>query len=296
MIPLAHIQQWTGSAPWADLRQVEQDLIISRVLCDLFASESLHGRIAFRGGTAIHKLLLDTPLRYSEDIDLVQTRAEPIGEIIDGVRAALPWLGRCSRTQARHSMQLVFRFSPETGSGEPLKIKIEINTREHQSLYGLREYPFSLNSDWHQASVAIASFDPSEVFGTKLRAFLQRNKNRDLFDLHEGLRLPALDRGRLLECFQHCMELEGRTISRANAEERMLQKLTQSLTEDVVPLLPPGVVFDDATAVVAFGRVWNELVTHLPGEAWKSSQAVVETIRATTIPGLFDGFDWQRPA
>ena len=65
---------------WPDLRQVEQDLIISRALCDLFASERLRGRIAFRGGTAIHKLLFSQPLRYSEDIDLVQTRAELIGE------------------------------------------------------------------------------------------------------------------------------------------------------------------------------------------------------------------------
>jgi predicted nucleotidyltransferase component of viral defense system len=71
MIPLAFIQQWTASAPWADLRHVEQDLIISRALCDLFTSPSLRNRIAFRGGTAIHKLLFQRPLRYSEDIDLV---------------------------------------------------------------------------------------------------------------------------------------------------------------------------------------------------------------------------------
>ena len=49
MIPLAFIQQWTASAPWADLRQVEQDLIICRALCDLFTSPALRDRIAFRG-------------------------------------------------------------------------------------------------------------------------------------------------------------------------------------------------------------------------------------------------------
>ena len=55
------------------MRQVEQDLIICRALCDLFNASDLKGRIAFRGGTAIHKLLFEQPLRYSEDIDLVQT-------------------------------------------------------------------------------------------------------------------------------------------------------------------------------------------------------------------------------
>ena len=70
MIPLAHIQEWSAVAPWPDSRQIEQDLIISRALCDLFNAPALAGAVAFRGGTAIHKLLFDRPLRYSEDIDL----------------------------------------------------------------------------------------------------------------------------------------------------------------------------------------------------------------------------------
>jgi len=71
MIPTAFLQGWSVKAPWPDLRQVEQDLIISRALCDLFNAPVLNGKIAFRGGTAIHKLLFDQPQRYSEDIDLV---------------------------------------------------------------------------------------------------------------------------------------------------------------------------------------------------------------------------------
>jgi predicted nucleotidyltransferase component of viral defense system len=291
MIPLAFIQQWTASAPWSDLRQVEQDLIISRALCDLFTSPALRDRIAFRGGTAIHKLLFQRPLRYSEDIDLVQTRAEPIGDIIDGIRNALSWLGKCRRTQTQHSIHLVFKFSPESGGGEALKLKIEVNTREHQSRFGLRPYPFTVESDWHQARAEILSFEPDEIFGTKLRAFLQRNKNRDLFDLNEGLMSRLLDTERLLDCFHHYLALEGHLISRANVEERMLQKLTRSLTEDVTPLLPPGVRFDDADAAKAFGRVWGELVSRLAGESWKSAQSVIDTIRRTTIPDLLDGVE-----
>lgn len=63
-------------APWPDTRQIEQDLIICRALCDLFNAPALKDKIAFRGGTAINKLLFKQPLRYSEDIDLVQTQAE----------------------------------------------------------------------------------------------------------------------------------------------------------------------------------------------------------------------------
>lgn len=288
MIPLAHIQQWTAHAPWPDLRQVEQDLIICRAMCDLFNHPDLQGKLAFRGGTAINKLLFKIPLRYSEDIDLVQTHPELIGGIIDGVRGALSWLGKCNRNQAPHSTHLVFKFTPEAG-GSSLKLKIEINSREHQSLHGLKTYQFEVNSDWHQAKAEIVSFEPEELFGTKLRALLQRNKNRDLFDLNEGLHQLDLDRDKLLACFRHYLDQEGHPISRANAEERMLKKLNRSLTEDIVPLLPAGVTFDDDAAITAFGSVWGELIARIPGESWKSSKAVIKAIRKAKIPAFLDG-------
>src|ERR1700722_903409 len=110
MIPAAFLQEWSAHAPWPDSRQIEQDLIICRALCDLFNESALAGKIAFRGGTAINKLLFKRPLRYSEDIDLVQTQAGPIGATVDAIRDALPWLGKCNRAQAGHSMHLCFQI------------------------------------------------------------------------------------------------------------------------------------------------------------------------------------------
>ena len=271
------------------MRQVEQDLIICRAMCDLFNHPELKGRIAFRGGTAINKLLFEKPLRYSEDIDLVQVQPGPIGEIIDGVRDALSWLGKCNRDQAPHTTHLVFRFQPEVGDGKPLKLKVEINTREHQNLYGLKVYPFDLSSDWHTAATQVVSFEPEELFGTKLRALLQRSKNRDLFDLNEGLLHLGLDGLKVIECFNFYLGLEECLISRAIAEERMLKKLNHSLVEDIAPLLPPGVVFDDASAIAAFGRIWGELIVRIPGDPWKSSDGVIKAIRKSQIPALLAG-------
>jgi hypothetical protein len=112
LIPQAYLRAWSAEAPWPDLLQVEQDLIICRALCDLFNADALRGKIVFRGGTAINKLLFKRPLRYSEGIDLVQVQPEPIGSTIDAIRNALAWLGPCKREQAGHSMHLVFRFAP----------------------------------------------------------------------------------------------------------------------------------------------------------------------------------------
>ena len=129
MIPAAYIQAWRSHAPWPDANQVEQDLIISRAICDLFNAPALEGKLAFRGGTAINKLLFTQPLRYSEDIDLVQTHGEPIGATVDAMRDALSWLGKGSREQAGHSMHLVYRFTPEATPQSTLKLKGWRNSR-----------------------------------------------------------------------------------------------------------------------------------------------------------------------
>ena len=78
MIPQAYITEWSQQVPWQTNEQVEQDLVICRALVEIFSNEWLAGSLAFRGGTALNKLYLQPQPRYSEDIDLVQVRAEPI--------------------------------------------------------------------------------------------------------------------------------------------------------------------------------------------------------------------------
>jgi len=286
LIPRAYLQEWSAHAPWPDLRQVEQDLIICRAVCDLFNAPKLKDRIAFRGGTAINKLLFRQPLRYSEDIDLVQVRPERIGPTIDAVRKALAWLGDCERHRAGHSTHLVFRFAPETAPDTELNLKVEINTREHTNVLGLKTYPFELANGWYRARTAIASFEPEELFATKLRALLQRRQGRDLFDLHEGLQQLGLNSGKVIACFEHYLDRQGRPISRAEAEQRMLEKLSRSLTEDVDPLLPAGVRFSADDAIEAFGKVWKELIVRLKGDAWKLTDRAVQELREKKYPKL----------
>ena len=94
MIPENFIEQWQSSVKWRTLPQIEQDLVISRALVDLYNEPYIKDALVFRGGTALNKLFLKPPARYSEDIDFVQKRPEPIGKTIDAIRVLLkPWLG-----------------------------------------------------------------------------------------------------------------------------------------------------------------------------------------------------------
>jgi len=58
MIPAAFITEWTGRVPWADSAQVEQDLILERAIVEIYGHPLLARELAFRGGTALNKLLL----------------------------------------------------------------------------------------------------------------------------------------------------------------------------------------------------------------------------------------------
>ena len=91
MIPTAFIIAWRKNAPWIESSQVEQDLIIERSLVEIFNDPFLKEHLAFRGGTAMHKFFMKPQPRYSEDIDLVQIRPEPIKETIKHIQIQLPF-------------------------------------------------------------------------------------------------------------------------------------------------------------------------------------------------------------
>jgi hypothetical protein len=111
MIPFAYINEWRDVAPWDAQAMVEQDLILSRIVVDLFSDPFLREALIFRGGTALNKLCFPRPLRYSEDVDLVQREEGPIGPVFDAVRRALGgWLGeKPARKQGPGVVNLVYR-------------------------------------------------------------------------------------------------------------------------------------------------------------------------------------------
>ncbi len=272
MIQRAFITEWRPNAPWALDAQVEQDLVLSRVLIEIFSDPLLARELAVRGGTALHKLVLAPATRYSEDIDLVQRVASPIGPVLDALRARLdPWLGKPQRKQGAGRATLFYRFESETPPITPLRLKVEINTREHFSELGFVEHAFSVEGRWFAGRATVTTYVIEELLGTKLRALYQRKKGRDLFDLDLALRrLPKLDPDQLIRCFAAYMKHAGAAASRAEFEANLAEKARDAaFTADLRPLLSASAEPYDPHA--GLDRVLKMLISRLPGEPWKLS-------------------------
>lgn len=270
MIPKAYITEWRKNAPWISDFQVEQDLIISRALVDMFSLEEITNSLAFRGGTALYKLYLHPAARYSEDIDLVQIRPEPIGETLDKVRLVLdPWLGTPIRKLKEGRVNLVYRFDSEDASPQKMRLKIEINSREHFNELGLKNMPFKVDSKWFSGKADIKTFDINELLGTKLRALYQRKKGRDLFDLWYAIDQGAVDVGNLIRCFDRYMSEGNFAISRAQFEANLDGKaLNSNFRNDIEQLLHPDIKWDFD---LAFKTVRSKIIEFLPGEPWQGA-------------------------
>lgn len=195
MIPRAHVTAWRETAPWSNDAQVEQDLVLSRTLIEIFNDPLLGARLAFRGATALHKLYLSPPARYSEDIDLVQVEAGPIGPLMTALHARLDcWLGEPRRKQSQGRMTFIYRFDSEIPPVTPLRLKVEVNTREHFTVFGLVRQRLAVDNPWFAGEAVLLTYSLEELLSTKLRALYQRKEGRDLFDLAAALvRRPELD-------------------------------------------------------------------------------------------------------
>jgi predicted nucleotidyltransferase component of viral defense system len=205
MIPQAYITAWSNYVPWQTNEQVEQDLVICRALVEIFKDEFLADSLAFRGGTALHKLYLQPQPRYSEDIDLVQVRSEPIKATIQRLQKALSFLGKSNVTPRKDNNTIFYRFESEFPPIQKLKLKVEINCREHFSVLEWEKKPFSVNSEWFKGDCNLTTYALEELLGTKLRALYQRRKGRDLFDLWKALTTINVNPELVIKCYKQYM-------------------------------------------------------------------------------------------
>ena len=200
MIPQANIIEWSSHVRWPTVEQVEQDLVLARLIVEIANDPYLGRELVFRGGTCLHKLHLAPALRYSEDLDYVRRTAGGIGELLDALRAMGVRLGMAVQTAVSAQPKALFRAPFESGSGT-MRIKVEVNTHERSPARPLVQHAFDVRSSWFEGRADVQTFQPEELVATKLRALYQRSKGRDLFDLWLARTRLGLLPEAIVECF-----------------------------------------------------------------------------------------------
>jgi predicted nucleotidyltransferase component of viral defense system len=247
MVPAAHITHWRSTAPWASDDDVEQDLVISRSIVDIFNTPYLRDRLAFRGGTALHKLILTPATRYSEDIDLVFLVEEGIGPIFDAMRGALSWLNPKPKKNISAFATMYFPF--QTSTGTTRRLKVETSTREFFSAPRVVAIPFSVESPFFKGTASVRSYTIEELLATKFRALYQRKKGRDLYDLWWAAQQKAVDFDIAYALFLEYWKNDGRKpLMRQQVRANIEEKHKEAVFAEVKPLLTTEATYDEAAA------------------------------------------------
>ncbi len=251
MIPKPYIAKWQEYAPWKQFSQVEQDLVISRALVEIFSDDFLRENLAFRGGTALHKLYLNPAPRYSEDIDLVQIKADPIKPIMQRLNEVITFFEEPRKTQVKgHGAKAMYRFTSEYEEIR-LRLKLEINCKEHFNVLDWVDFPFKVKSEWFSGKAKIKTYSINELLGTKLRALYQRSKGRDLFDLDYSRLKKELNINEIIHCFKEYITFAtgkkppSKKEFLINIEEK---EVDPNFTGDMEALLRPEIKYNQEEA------------------------------------------------
>lgn len=245
MIPEAAVTEWGASVAWPQPVQVEQDLILARLMVEIANHDLLGGEFVLRGGTCLHKLHLPRPFRYSEDLDYVRRTHSGIKPYIAALReiAAAVGLEVSGTEQSGQMVHVILDAEPTVPPGR-IRIKVETNIAETSPWHDTIGLPLAVDSQWFRGSAQIPTYELDEIMGTKVRALYQREKGRDLFDLwlvlNEGAD-PAADPVRMVEAFHHYMGESAFTYPqlRNNLREKLSSDDFNGDLETLVVNLPP---------------------------------------------------------
>lgn len=177
-------------------------------------------------------------------------KAEPIKDTLSAVRKQLDFLGKPSVKQKSNNNTLVFRFESEIPPIINLRLKIEINCREHFSVLGHKKFEFNIENSWASGSCNLVSFEAEEMLGTKLRALYQRKKGRDLFDIYYALSNLDLNIDKLIKCYNEYISF---SVDKPPTQKQFIINLEEKLQDpdfegEIFALLRPGVEYDHVKA------------------------------------------------
>ena len=237
---------------------LEKVLRLSDVLQFISQNPKLKDCLVLKGGTAINLTVFDMP-RLSVDIDLdfhKECTREEMLECRAGINAEiLAYMSSqgyqlSPSTKNPHSLDSWVFFYHNAG-GNRDNIKIEINYSMRQHIHAPQKRTI------HASYIHIAdvlTLEPIELFGSKIKALIERHTCRDLYDVYNLLHsdwMKSFDLGLLRKIVVFYLAVGG---SHAPSKEYNLDAIRQikfaQIRATLLPMLKKGDAFDFEKAKV----------------------------------------------
>ena len=146
--------------------------------------------LVLKGGTAINLTVFDLP-RLSVDIDLdlmnncsreemLEARSE-IEDLLIRYMTASGYHIDARRGKSAHSLgSWAFTYVNAGGNNDNIKVEINYSMRAHI----LQPVKKAIRSSFMEKDLNVISLAPQELFGSKIKALLERTAARDLYDIY----------------------------------------------------------------------------------------------------------------
>ena len=123
----------------------------------------------------------------------------------------------------------MIRFESEVAPIVPMRLKVEINCREHFNVLGLTTKELNVRNQWYSGKCNTTIYTLDELLGTKLRALYQRRKGRDLYDIYKALIMGDVNADNVLLCYHKYMSF---VVDRIPSQKEYLKNIEQKLLDD----------------------------------------------------------------
>ena len=215
--------QWYAADAGVDLDIAEREIVLTYVL-RILADSGLLAKLAFKGGTAIRKLILGGQGRFSLDLDFTAIDGDdPETFVLDlaallhdqthyGITFSIPAPDYYA-TEDSCGAEVTYRHNWVSGG----RFGFQISFRR---LPLLPVQPLALRQEryfeWMEITTPeVPTLDIHEIVGEKVRAAAQRSRVRDLFDLYQFTRLQfdraLVRRIAVLKCWETRFTLDPTT-------------------------------------------------------------------------------------
>ncbi len=258
------VAEWKSRVFWRDQAKAEKDLLLSRVLADIFRPRSGDFRFVIRGSAALHKLYISPERRrFCERLNLAQLGKASVEQTLEHIEKAMEFIpGKVTRKNNPGWIDLSKDWYSAQNPAHRFMTRVTLDLEGPFCLLDPEFRDWEMSTSWFQGRASIEALRLEELLGIRLLALYRRGHGKDLYDLWAALeeeRQP--DVARTVEALKGYARSAGVKVNRAAFEKTLAAHLRSMRSyQDLFPLLPLDSPYNPVLAANKVRETFFELI------------------------------------